>query len=629
MSSFPSALALATVLASAGSAHAEPAPGAEPAPRPAAPPARPLHLASSFAEKPGGRLFLPDPHQGGSASEVRLTSVRWGRLVDVHDVDQRHAPSPRPLFEDFVIHEGIQSDGVNYVLETHPITQETRLVIQRRRSSPEFAQLLAEASDNLPPIPTKGPGEPGPFGVLARNATLVLQVDDLLQDDARTAAALPSLVRIATGIPARVPFSARIRFDPNHGGVAGGAFHSTRVLVDMTVTPFEAASASSPLPVNVLGLPPSPATNAGANVLVEIPTAIDAASGQFEVLRNLAGAALAAAGGPVGGGPTAPVQRAMRSGGPGSAGNGFLVDLDAPVVLSTWSVVVENAEAVGRGELRLDLSFATSCAARLRRGDVLSLGAAVVDVLNPGEGPNPAGRVLHVRVRPVTGPLTPAQALGAANLHTRYDAALTVDPACWLSITPRPTGFPASGVSPDSQVGVLFSEPIAPESVSSFDTLRIVRGDASVVASAKTIVVGDTLASPELARWTVSPLLPLAHAAGASDAYHVEVDPANPDAVSCLPISDLAGNALASNLPPVDFTLDPAAPEESNGGIALRFESPDEVEPFGKPDLRGQFFYDLGCGEIRPRPVAHFTVSADRSQPVPSLMIPLPTGTPA
>src|SRR5262245_42729821 len=79
----------------------------------------------------GGGPFLEDPHHGGAASSLHLLEVVWGRLVDVHDVDTSGATSARPVFEDLVVNENIQSDGVNYRLETSPAVARTRLVILR------------------------------------------------------------------------------------------------------------------------------------------------------------------------------------------------------------------------------------------------------------------------------------------------------------------------------------------------------------------------------------------------------------------------------------------------------------------------------------------------------------------
>jgi hypothetical protein len=48
-------------------------------------------------------------------------------------------------------------------------------------------------------------------------------------------------------------YEARILPDPNHGDLIGGEFHSTRVIVDLTVSESEALGTN--LPVNSLGLP--------------------------------------------------------------------------------------------------------------------------------------------------------------------------------------------------------------------------------------------------------------------------------------------------------------------------------------------------------------------------------------
>jgi len=46
--------------------------------------------------KPGGGLFLPDPHSSGTSTELHLAEVLWGRLVDVHDATADGTPSPVP-----------------------------------------------------------------------------------------------------------------------------------------------------------------------------------------------------------------------------------------------------------------------------------------------------------------------------------------------------------------------------------------------------------------------------------------------------------------------------------------------------------------------------------------------------
>ena len=322
----------------------------------------------SVARKPGGGLFFLDPHAGGRAHEVRLAQVSWGRLVDVHALGPGGQVLPAPVFRNFVIEETVQSDGVDYRLDHNAATQRERLVILRERG-PGFFQLLGQASDELPEVPVKGPAGIPPFGVVPRNATLMLRLDDLLRDGPSASAGLLETVRVLTGLAAQVPFSARILFDPNHGGISHEAFHSTRVLVDLTVSELEAARYPIPLPVNLRGLPAADPGSPLPNVLLSIPTRVDASVGQFTLLTNLAGRPLATTGnGPIlPSSPTLDVVRAARSGGPNGQNNGFLVDVDPPQVLGTWPVVVE---AAGEREHRVhaDLLFTTPTApARARR----------------------------------------------------------------------------------------------------------------------------------------------------------------------------------------------------------------------------------------------------------------------
>jgi hypothetical protein len=63
-----------------------------------------------------------------------------------------------------------------------------------------------------------------------------------------------------------------------------------------------------------------------------------------------------------------------------------------------------------------------------------------------------------------------------------------------------------------------------------------------------------------------------------------------------------------------------------NGGVVLRFSDIDELEPIGAPDMRGQLFYDLGHGTIHGRSPGFESFAADRTQPVPSIMIPFAPG---
>jgi len=566
-------------------------------------------------EKPGGGSFFPDPHAAGAGEALHLVEAFWGRQVDVHDAAPDGSPSAEPCFRDLVVNESFQSVPGLVTLEQHPVTQRTRLVLHAKRGSELFAELLAQALQGFAPLVPKfddGRSLP-PFSLVPRNACLVLRFDDLLLDDAAAEAALAETVQLRTGYPPGVPFGARLRFDPNHGGLADGAFHSTRVLLDLAVSAAEAEAHPVPLPAAPTGLPASLEERESASASVRIPTRVDLGSGQFRVLTSLGGVALdPAANGPVDlTRPTADVVRAFRSGRASDANAGFLLDLEPPRVLGTWAASVEAARAVDDGTLVVRLAFQTICRAAPARGDVLLAGGAVLDVLRPGLA-GPGGRY-EVRVRASAPLADPAVLLGNAQLLASFtpERAERVAPACWVSFTPSLAGR-APIVAPEVVVGVRFSEPM--ELSDEYEALRLVRGLEREGVDPSRIVPAETLAAAGADAAQVQPLLPLDHEQGASEAHHFRL----------LDARDLAGNALADALPVVDFFVDPAAPSGRNGGIVLRFADFDEVGPDGFLDVRGQYFNDSGILRGRPPVVTGYPV--DRTNPVPGIMIPFPFG---
>jgi hypothetical protein len=93
--------------------------------------------------------------------------------------------------------------------------------------------------------------------------------------------------------------------------------------------------------------------------------------------------------------------------------------------------------------------------------------------------------------------------------------------------------------------------------------------------------------------------------------------------------TDLAGSPLAVPLPQVSFGLDPQALQESNSGLALRFNTLTELDTSPTPtlhDIRGQFLIDQAKGILKPRAVTRFSATADRTQPVPMQMTISPAG---
>src|SRR5262245_4253143 len=97
-------------------------------------------IPGSEQDKPGGGTFLLDPHRGGQASRLHLLESQWGRLVDVHGLLEDDSVDPIPVYREMLIDEAIQTDALDYRLETNAITQRTRLVILRRRGEPDTGQ---------------------------------------------------------------------------------------------------------------------------------------------------------------------------------------------------------------------------------------------------------------------------------------------------------------------------------------------------------------------------------------------------------------------------------------------------------------------------------------------------------
>lgn len=591
------------------------------APRPADGDARGASALGTELEKPGGGTFFLDPHQSGNAAAMNIAETTWGRLVDIHDVSAQGVENPTPRFRDFVVNENIQSDGSDYSLLTHPATKRVRLVIHAKKGSARFGDLLAATTQGLPVIVPKnddGTSAP-PFSLAPRNACLVVRLDDCLDDGALAAQSLNQTVRMFTGLPPTTPFAARILFDPNHGGLVRGEFHSTRVLVDFTVSEFEASTLPVPQPLNHVGLPAGVSTSTGPSASLHIPTVVDVGSGQFEILRNLAGNPLFAPPGPVL--PPRDVVRALRAGGPADPNNGFLLDFQPPRLLGSLPVTVDRALPAGGQELLVDLTFSSPCLAPPTKEDVLSAGGVLLEVLEPALV-GPQGKVEKLRVRSAA-PLDPATLLGLAALVTPFapDRLATTPAPCWVSFTPPPPSAvhqPGTGVSSLAEVRVSFDEPIDPASLQALDSFLVVRGAAqtSSTASPTSIVLGQVQPSVTLEGFAFSPSLPLAHTLGVADPYHVELGE----------VRDLAGNALADRLPFADFRLDANEPTQANGSIVLRFGSSDEIGPDGLIDVRGQFFFDFDRGALLPRPVAFTSWPVDRSKPVPSIMIPFAPG---
>jgi hypothetical protein len=524
-----------------------------------------------------------------------------------------------------VIGEDVLSDGETMTLETHPVTHESRLILHRTRgvddgSGVTFEELLRRATTALAALrPKHDDGTAAlPVSLVARNGTLLLRFDDLLADGPELAHAIFEAVRLTTGYPPVTPVAVRTLFDPVHGGLADGEFHSTRILVDLAVSEREASELPYFVPAGPAGLPASSTFSAQPNVSLHLATRLDPANGRTLALTNLAGKPL------VPEGPTEALTqdlvRAWRSGNPDDLNGGFLLDLAQPSVVGSFELVLESARDDPAGPagfaFEADARFATPCRFAPRAGDSLELGGELYELSASADAPDQDGRVADLRLtRLAATPLDEAGGLlGLGRLLAPYREEAQLVPACWLAFIPPAREPPAGGVASDAEIVVRFSEPMDPASFRAFDSFRLLRGPIPVepIVTATDIVVGDVRAAASLQEFRFLPRLPLDNVGQAE--YRFELGAALDG------VRDLTGSALGDAFALAEFTLDPDELPQANAGFALRFQDADELVPTGFADVRGQVTYDLGAGGVlRPRPAAFASYTADQRVPLLSI----------
>lgn len=573
----------------------------------------------SFSPSPAG--FFVDANDSGESTAPRLVRMEWGRLADVFAIDPVTG-GERLLHRDYLIGEDIRTDNSDYVLATNAVTEQTTLSILHEIGTPEFQDAFDRLDDNLGPIQPKSlaVNELPPFSFVPRNAAVRLVFSDLLSHNSVSSQS----ILIGAGNPPDLPFEARIVPDPNYGGLvdaAGGReFRTSRVLIDTTVSALEALEGSAQ--INSLGFPAAP-TTAAANVGVRLPTKAVPGIGQLFVLTNHTGHTLTTSNnGPVDfASPSLDIVRAMRSGGEtaitGDENNGFLLDLNEPRLLGAQPVSVSSVAVdpvLGDGHFRCDIRFdSVLCSFQPVPGDVLEQPGVFAEVIEPGAEPV-GGLVPNVLVRLANLEGDPIQ-VGEGSLNSLFDEGDV--PECFLLFTPPARLFPNAGVDPSAEVAVRFSEPMDPASLNAFDTMRVLRQNPP--ESLNDFVVATVEPTSNLREFRFVPLLPFEHEAGSDEEYFFALTGGESG------VTDLAGNALAIDLPPISFRMDPLAASERNGSIVLTFADTDE-DGNGSPEITGQLLYDIDRGLIRPRPVSRFTAVADRTQAVPSLMIPFGPG---
>jgi len=591
-----------------------------------------------------GRFFIVDTNRSGNGPEVRILRTAWGRLVDVYGLD---AQGKKVLMnEDFAIAPALDSDGVDYLLETSPVTSAQSLTILRDVTDTsasggleQFHDKLLQAEQNILPIFDKGLSGAGFFSMVPRNAVAILQFDDLIDP----ATLDGTTVRTAVGTPSVIPFEARLIADPNHGdlaehdGQAGLEFYTSRVLVDFTVSEVESFEADPPLVVNSIGLPSSVDANL-SNTQVRIPTKLEPLLGQDMILMNPSGHGLVTTnnGSVDYSSPFLDVARAFRSGGPTEITtdpyNGFLRDLVPPEVVGVLNgdlnLVADDPNETDPTLFRVTFTFDSEfCSQSPVPGDTIAQPGVYAEVLEPSFVQNKV--VSNLKVRLVAFPSdwpNGAQTwttigAGPAQFLAPYDPDLDqARSGCFLTITPSGPDpeAPTTNIQSTATVRIRFNEPMDPDRVNAFDAITLTRQPTP--AGSYDYIVGDLAHSIDLHEFEFLPDLPLAHVNGTNENYYVDLVPYDPDPNRIAGPVDLAGNEISLAFPQVELTLNSITYESENGGRVSFFTTPDEEPPFKDDDTgqlfgewAGQHLFRLDRGVIVPRPVIHFQGIVDRN----------------
>ncbi len=565
----------------------------------------------SVQSNPGtGTMVIIEANVLGQAGALSFVGEPlWGRLVDVTATDPASGLE-RTYFTDYLIGQDIESDQ-DFLLERNPATGRETVTILHDFGSSAYALAFGRLSAGLQPFLDKSlsPAELPPFTALPRNAAVVLRFDDLLDH----ATVSSSTIHLNTGYPPLTPFEARILPDPNHGDFVNGQFHSTRVLVDMSVSQAEADLIG--IPPNLIGLPEA-ITEMLPGVVLRIPTQLSVPAVQFELLRNLGGGELSF----TGNGSSDPfastldVIRAFRSGGTSFDNpdpyNGFLRDMTPPRVLGSQLVTV-TAASLSLGEFLLDFTYASPvCGTAPLVGDLMSMPLNVLRVTAIGTGPSPTGQVSNVRFELVSGSPSNVQPNVTGEFRTPWRSGLSVSEDCFVRFTPGAGTLPNQLVSSAATVMIAFDEPMYPPSLNPWDGMVVQKSPAPSNALASR-VLAITAPDLDLQEINFSPLVPLDHVQGQSETYTVQL---------MSTVTDLAGNPLAVSLPQTTFTIDDSSTTIDSGSIGSTFSEPSppgsayaavDDDGDGLPEYRGQFIHDVLRGRVLPRSLGRFSATAD------------------
>ncbi len=572
-------------------------------------------------------LMIEDAHRRGQASTFRLSSVSYGRVVELWG-KSRHGVQVR-VASDFVIGGTYEGDGQKVTLVSQPVLGTDRLMIDEvvdgsRSARQRFLDLAEAAAVTATPLSDAGVDGSGRLSEVPRNAALVLQFSDLLDP-----ASLAELgAQLKTGSPSIIPFDARLAAHDLMGGIdaATGEFRPTRVVVD-----FSAVANPAGLPAGSLhGVP---------HAELRLPTV--AIAGVSSPILSSGGTPLGISPGSVDfSAATVDVVRPFSVASSGSSYRGFLMDTTAPRLVAEAEVQIVSAPA--QDPLMADVftlprvQFAAAgCAGPAQVGDIVTQPGVVAEVIANGGAATGAG-LDGVEVRLLEFPAGwtgPEQwitdGVGVAFYQAPYD--LSVDArriACLVQVAPTPLGgaaAPTRGIDPASSFQLRFNEPIGEMGTTELESVLISSTPIATsglfqprsVALAEGMTFG---ASSFSGGYLVQPEVPLRHEAGTAEVYFVT------PRTGTHAVRDLAGNALVESPGSIAMSIDPDADPVASGSVLFGFEDARELGNVG-PDFSGQVIPDFASSLVQARPVVRFqSVLDNASSALLAQMTPFPAG---
>ncbi len=406
------------------------------------------------------------------AKGLHLTSIEWGRIVDVYDVDGN-------LVESDVLVDHLVTSSAAIELTANAVSQKESMFIQFPESSAEFSALFSDLKSNLQSVTRRGLLGEITYDMVGRNAAIRLNFNLPVDPDTVNSSSVQVLNSVSKDelapFPVRYIVKNSVSSTTNQGAI----------LIDPTVSKFEAAAEQ--MSANVIGYDASTIVD-DYNLLVKIPTKVDFVNGVHSVLSSLDGTY-----GPSRVNTSEPVEligvdnylliAAMRSGNDYDQFNGFMRDAIRPSLLGIQSATVSSHVLNGDGvSVNVIYSIdAASCADLAPKvGDVFE----IVDLFNGNNlftvvsVVDPIGPDFGVRCSSDNYQEANYDSPVAAKLSTRYSVLDSRIQACYLQITPEPVGsLPVDGILDDATVRVHFDEAIDPFTVRSMSSFVIVSPD--------------------------------------------------------------------------------------------------------------------------------------------------------